>query len=89
MSLEELDTVHLRHPVVRQDRRYRLAAQHQLAQRVQGVGTGLGPDDPVLLPVVPAQVTSHRTTHPGIVVHGHQDGFGHALPPDLACHHRK
>ncbi len=73
--LEELDAVHLRHAVVGEDRRHRLAAQRELAQRVERVAAGLGADDPVVLAVAATQVASHGTAHPRVVVDGQQDGL--------------
>ena len=81
--LEELDAVHLGHPVVGQDHRDQLAAQLDLAQRVQRRGAGLGPHDPVLFAVPPAQVTGYRPGNPGVVVNG-QDGG----PPAARRGHR-
>ena len=90
--LEELDAVHAGHPVVGEDRRGGLAAQGQLAQRVQGVRPGLGADHPELAPVPPAQVPGDGAGHPGVVVDGHQDGPGHATPsgaePSTGCARR-
>ncbi len=58
--LEELNSVHPRHPVVRQHHRDRVAAQLDLAQRVERGRAGLGAHDPVLVAVAPAQVACHR-----------------------------
>jgi hypothetical protein len=68
--LQELDPGHLRHPVVGQQQRDRLTAQLQLAQRLQRLRSGLGPDDPVLLAVPAAKIAGNRPGHPRIVVHG-------------------
>ena len=74
--LEELDAVHLRHPVVGQDHRDQVAAQLHLPQRVQRRVAGLGPDDPVLLAVPPPQVAGHRPGHRRIVVDRQDRGAG-------------
>ena len=73
---EELDPVHLRHPVVGQDHRDLVAAQLHLAQRVQRRIPGLGPHDPVLLAVAAPQVTRDRPGNPRIVVNGDDRGTG-------------
>ncbi len=67
--LEELDPVHLRHPVIGQEHRDRFTAQLHLAQRVEGHRPGLGAHDPVPFPVLPPQVPGHGAGHPGVVVH--------------------
>ncbi len=71
---EELDAVHLRHAVVGQDHRDQITAQLQFAQRLQRGLPGLRAHDPVRLAVAPSQVTGDGPGHPGIVVHGHDDG---------------
>ena len=69
--LEELDPVHLRHPVVGQDHRDLVAAQPHLPQRLQRRVAGLGPDDPVLLPVLAAQIPRHRAGDARVIVDCH------------------
>ncbi len=76
-ALQELDTVHPRHPVVREDRGHRLAAQLQLLERVERLTTGTGPQDPVLLAVAATQVTRHRPGNARVVIDGEQDRFDH------------
>ena len=71
--LEELDAAHLRHPVVGEQHRHRVAAQLELPQRLQRLAPGLGPHDPVVLPVAPAEVPGDRPRHPRVVVHREQD----------------
>ena len=57
--------------VLVEDRRDGVAAQLDLAQRVEGVLARVGADDAVVLPVAPAQVTGDRAGHGGIVVDEH------------------
>ncbi len=51
---QELDAAHLRHPVVGDEHRDRLAAELEFVERLEGVLTGFGAHDPVLLAVVAA-----------------------------------
>ncbi len=69
---EELDAVHSRHAVVGQHHRDLVAAQLQLAHRVQRLLAGLGSDDPVALAVPPSQVAADRTGDALVVVDGDQ-----------------
>ncbi len=71
---EELDAVHLRHPVVGEDHGHLVPAQLQLAQGVEGGVPGLGAHDAVLLAVAPPEVTGDGARHPGIVIDGQNDG---------------
>jgi hypothetical protein len=75
--LQEIDAVHLGHPVVGQHHRDPAAAQLQLTQRVQGVGRRGGPDDAVVLAVPAAQVTGDGTGDGGVVVDGQDRGMAH------------
>ena len=77
--LEELDAVHLRHPVVGQDHRHLVAAQPHLLQRVEGRRGRFGADDPVLLGIALPQVAGDGPGNPGIVVHGQDGGAGRAV----------
>jgi hypothetical protein len=72
--LQELDAVHLRHAVVRQDHRHEITAQLQLPQRVQRGLAGLRADDPVRRAVAAPQVPGDGPGHSRVVVHGHDDG---------------
>ncbi len=72
--LQELDAVHLRHAVVGQDHRDEVAAQLQLAQRVQRGLAGLRAHDPVRLAVAPSEIAGDGTGDPRVVVHGQDDG---------------
>ena len=69
-AFQELDAVHLRHPVVGQDHRDLVAAQLQLGERVQRRLAGLGAHDPVLAAVAAPQITGHGAGHVRVVVDG-------------------
>ena len=85
--LEEFDAAHLRHPVVRDQHRDRLATQFEFLKRLQRVGTGFRADDAVLLAVMAAQVAGDRARHRGIVVHGQQHWFSGRAGRDIGtCH---
>jgi hypothetical protein len=71
--LQELQAAHPGHAVVGQEDGHRVAAELDLAQRLQRLGPGLGPDDPEVLPVAPAEVSGDRPRHPGVVVDREQD----------------
>ena len=73
--LEEFDTGHLRHPVVGDEHRDRLAAQLELLEGFQRIGARLRPHDPVGLAVVATQVPGNRPGYRGIVVDGQHHGF--------------
>lgn len=73
--LEELDARHLWHPVVGDDRRDRFAAQFELLEGFQRLGTRLRADDAVVLAVFAAQVPGHGAGHRGIVVDGQYHRF--------------
>jgi uncharacterized membrane protein YiaA len=73
--LEELDAVHLRHPVVGQHHGDLAAAQLELLAARPAPLAGLGADDPVRLAVAAPQVTGDGPGHARIVVHG-QLGIG-------------
>ncbi len=75
--LQELDAVHLGHPVVGEQQRHLVAAQLHLTDRLQRLGTGVGPHDPVRLPVLPAQVPGHRPGHGRIVINRQYRRFRH------------
>ncbi len=77
--LEELDAVHLRHPVVGQDHRHLLAPQLQLAQRLQDLLAALPAHDPVVPAVLPPQVPRHRPRHARVVVDGDDRGATHGI----------
>jgi hypothetical protein len=79
--LQELDAVHLRHPVVGEQHGDPAAAQLELTQRVQGLGRRGGPQDAVLLAVLPAQVARDRPGHRRIVVDGQDGGMPHVSNP--------
>jgi dihydrofolate reductase len=66
---QELDPVHLRHPVVGEHDRHRVTAQLHLAQRVQGRRAGLGAHHAVLVAVPPAQVARDGSRDGRVVVH--------------------
>jgi hypothetical protein len=72
--LEELDAVHVRHPVVGQDHGDLVAAQLQFAQRFQGRFPGLGPDDAVLAAVLAPQVAGDGAGDVRVVVNGDDRG---------------
>ena len=74
-GFEELDAAHLRHPVVGDEHRDRLAAQLQLVQGFQRVGARLGAHDAELLAVVPTKVAGYGTGHRGVVVDGEDHRF--------------
>ena len=57
---QELDATHLRHSVVGDEYRDRVAAQLELGERLEGVRAGLGAHDPVVLAVVAAQIAGNR-----------------------------
>ncbi len=59
-ALQELHAVHLRHALVDHHQRDRLLAQAHLAQQVEGLGAGLGPQHAEALAVAAAQVALHR-----------------------------
>jgi hypothetical protein len=86
--LEELDPVQLRHPVVGQDRGDQVAAQLHLPQRVQPVGRGFGPHDPVPVAVAPPQVAGHRPGHRRIVVDRQDRRAGFFGPLAQGAHDR-
>ena len=77
--LEEVDPVHLRHPVVRQEQRHHVAAQLQFLERLQSLIARLGPDDPVVLSVGPAQISRDGAGDFGVVVDG-QDRSARSRP---------
>ena len=77
--LEELDAVHVRHPVVGEDHRDLLAAQLELAQRLQDLLPGLAADDPVLPAVAPPQVPGDGPRHARVVVDGDDRGTAHGI----------
>src|SRR6266567_4601202 len=68
--LEELDPVHLGHPVVGQDHRHQVPAQLHLPQRIKRRRARLGPHDPVPFAVAPPQVTGDRPGYTRVVVDG-------------------
>ncbi len=72
---EELDSAHLRHPVVGDEHRDRLAAKFELVERLEGVRPGFGADDPELLAVVAAQIAGNGPGYGRIVVDGQDYGF--------------
>jgi hypothetical protein len=78
-AFEEVDAVHLRHPVVGQQDRDPPAAQLDLPQRLQPFLARRRPDDLVLLAVVPSQVPGDGAGDRGIVIHGDHGGAAHAL----------
>src|SRR3954469_19301013 len=91
--LEELDAVHLRHPVVGEQHGHRVAAQLELAQRVQPLAGRRRPQHPEVLAVAAPQVAGHGSRHSGVVVHAEQDRLAHGvsrpavLPPiGVAAH---
>jgi len=75
--LEELDAVHLRHPVVGEHGGHRLAAQLQFAQRLERGRPGVGAHHAVVVPVAAAQIPGHRAGHRGVVVNGQQYRLRH------------
>jgi hypothetical protein len=85
--LQELDAVHLRHPVVGEDHRHQVAAQLQFAQRLKCRLAGLRAHDPVRGAVAASEVARDGAGDPRIVVHGHDDGarslrdFSHTSSP--------
>ena len=72
---EELDAAHLWHPVVGDEHRDGVAAELELGEGFQGVGSGFGAHDAVVLAVVAAKVASDRAGHRWVVVDGQYDGF--------------
>ena len=77
--LQEIDAVHLRHPVIRQQQRYHVTAQFQFPKCLQSLIARLGPDDPIVPPVGAAQISSDGAGHLGIVINGQDHGtrLGH------------
>ena len=71
--LEELDAAHLRHPVVGQQHGDPVAAQLQLAQCLERLGTGGRAHHPVVLAVLAPQVAGDGTGHRGVVVDREDD----------------
>lgn len=71
---QELDAVHLRHPVVREDHGDQIPPQLQLPQGLDGGLPGLGPHDPVVAPVPAPQIPRDGPRHPGVVIHRQNDG---------------
>ena len=80
--LEELEAGHLRHAMVREQHRDRIATQLQLAQRLQRLGARLRPYHAVDLAVLAAQIPSDGARHARVVVDGQQD----RLPVRLGGH---
>ena len=72
---EELDTRHLRHPVVGDQGCDGFAAQFELLEGFQGLGTRFRSHDPMVFAVTAAQVPGHRAGYGGIVVDGQHHGF--------------
>jgi hypothetical protein len=70
--LQELKAAHLRHAIVGQQHRHRVAAEPDLPQRLQRLVPRLGPHDPEVLPVALAQIPGDRPRHPWVVVHREQ-----------------
>jgi hypothetical protein len=66
-----------RHPIVGQDGGHRLAAQGQLAQRLQRRAAGLRTNHPMMLSIPPPQIARHGAAHSRIVVDRHQHRVGH------------
>ena len=75
--LEEVDAGHAGHPVVGQQQRDLLAAQVQLAQRVERARAVLGAHHAVRLAVAAAQVAGQGAADRRVVVDGEQDRTGH------------
>jgi hypothetical protein len=75
--LEEVDAVHLRHPVVGEEHRDLVAAQLQLPEGVERLRGRRGPQHPVRLAVAAAQVAGDRAGDVGVVVHAEQDRLVH------------
>lgn len=75
---EELDAVHVRHPVVGQERRDRPPAAQDLLERIERVRAGVGAHDAVRSSVAPSQVPGHGSGDGGIVVDGKEHGEGYA-----------
>ena len=69
-GLEELQAAHLWHPVVGEQHGDGVATQFHFTQRVERLLAGLGPDDAVVIPVVPAQVARDRAGHSRVVIDG-------------------
>ena len=73
--LEEVDTGHLRHPVVGDEHRDRLTPQLELLEGVQRVRARFRPHDPVGVAVLATQVPGNGSGHRGIVVDGQHHRF--------------
>jgi hypothetical protein len=78
---QELDAVHLRHPVVGQHDGHPAAPQLELAERLEGLAGGGRADDPVVLAVLAAQVAGDGAGDGRIVVHGEDGGLAHVSSP--------
>ena len=85
--LQEIDAVHLRHPVIRQQQRHHIAAQLQFPKRLQSLVARLGPDDPIVLSVGATQISCDGAGHLWVVINGqdrrtrlgHQDRTGQSV----------
>jgi hypothetical protein len=88
-GLEELDAVHLGHAVVGQQQGNLVAAQLDLAQRLQRLVAGAGPDHPVPVPVPPPHVARDGPGHGQVVVDGQDRGVGHTAIKARSRHHRR
>ena len=85
--LEEVDAVHLRHPVVGQEHRHRVAPELQLAQRLEPFGGRRRAQHPVVLAVPAAEVAGDRAGDPRVVVHAEEDRLAHvrSCPAPASC----
>ena len=73
---EQLDAGHAGHPLVGHHERDRAAAQRELGEDLQRLGTRRRPDDPELLAVARPQVARQRSGDRLVVVDGQDRGSG-------------
>ena len=63
-----------RHPVVGEQDGDPTAAQLDVAQRFEGLGSGAGTDDPIVLAVLPPEITGDCPRDRWVIVDGEQVG---------------
>ena len=71
--------IHVRHPLVGQQKRNSIIAHLQALQQVERTFRGVAADHAVLSTVLRAQVAFDGPQNVGIVVHGKQNGLRHSL----------
>jgi hypothetical protein len=72
--LQQLDARHLGHALIGHDKRDRIAALLELAECVDGRGTGFGTHDTVAIGIAPTQVAIDGAKDFRIVVDGEENG---------------